>query len=203
MISFTRLGIPIIASLILVGLVSFIVVFSLYPEKHENIEINGKCYELKGVAHTAYNNLSAQSKKYYLTSLLSKISNSNAIVPITFTGQNTEIDKFIDKYNVAVTSQQKVIFYPNINGSVIIGNISETTLSGIVNNLSIIDLLATSKSIQGTISIMPNKQITHQEFRDVSLLQNQLLQNGLRSIVKNSEGVSHAECRYQPANMSY
>lgn len=195
MTSFTRLGIPIIASLIVGSLISFFIVFNFYPEKHENIQIDGNCYELTGNAHKAYNYLVAQSKKNYLTLLLSKISEMNTIIPITFTGQNTEIDKFIDRYNITVTSEQSVTFYPNINGSVINGNISGIGLSGIIKNLSVNDLLATSKSIPGSVSIMPNTQITTEEFIDVSLLQNQFIQNGLRSILNNSEGVRPAECR--------
>jgi hypothetical protein len=200
LISFTRLGIPIIATLIVGGLISFMLVFNFYPEKHENVKVDGKCFELKGTAHNTYTHLLAQSKKNYLEKLTSNIIDLNSILPITFTGQNSEIYKFIDKHDIAVTSKQNVIFYPNINGSVIIGNVRGTTLSNIINNLSINDLLASSKSIAGSISIMPNSQITAQDFQNASLLQNQFVQTGLRTIVKNSDDVTEAECRYQPDN---
>jgi hypothetical protein len=198
MVSFTRLGIPIIATLIVGGLISFILVFSFYPEKHENVQMDGKCFELKGTAHNIYIHLLAQSKKNYLEILTSKITDLNSIIPITFTGQNPEIYKFIDKHDIAVTFKQNVIFYPNINGSVIIGNVPGTMLSSIINDLSLNDLLPSSKSIPGSISIMPNAQLTEQDFQNASLLQNQFVQNGLRTIVKNSDDVTEAECRYQP-----
>jgi hypothetical protein len=197
MVSFTRLGIPIIGSLIVGGLISFIIVFNFYPEKHENVQVDGKCFELKGTAHNAYNQLLAQSKKDYLKILTSEISNPSTMIPITFTGQNTEIYRFVDKYDIAVTSRQNITFYPNTQGSVIIGNVSGITLSVIVNNLSLNDLLASSKSILGSISIIPNKQITQLELENASLLEKKFVQNGLTTIIKNSDDVSPAECRYQ------
>jgi hypothetical protein len=184
--------------LIVGGLISFFLVFNFYPEKHENVQVDGKCFELKGAAHNTYNHLLAQSKKNYLENLTSKITDLNSLVPITFTGQNSEIYKFIDKHDIAVTSKQNVIFYPNINGSVIIGNVPGTMLSSIINNISLNDLALSSKSIPGSISIMPNDQLTEQDFENASLLQDQFVQNGLRNIVKNSDDVTGAECRYQP-----
>lgn len=198
MVSFTRLGLPIIASLIVAGIVSFMIVFNSYPEKHENVQVNGKCFELKGAAHNEYNELLAHSKENYLKILTSKITSPHTMIPITFTGQNTEINQFVNKYEIAITSKQNVIFYPNINGSVIIGNISGSMLLNIINNLSINDLLASSKSIEGSISIIPNAQIPKQEFNKASLVQKQLVQDGLKEIIKNSSGISQAECRYQP-----
>src|ERR671919_934889 len=197
-VSFTRLGVPIIASLLVGGIVSFIIVFNSYPEKHENIQVNGKCFELKGTAHNGYNELVAQSKKNYIKILASKITSPHTMIPITFTGQNTEINEFVNKNEIAITSKQNVIFYPNINGSVVIGNISGSMLSTIINNLTINDLLASSKSIEGSISIIPNTQIPQQEFDKASVVQKQLVQDGLKEIIKNSSGISQAECRYQP-----
>ena len=198
MVSFTRLGIPIIASLIVGGIISFILVFSFYPEKHENVQMDGKCFELKGTAHDTYTHLLAQSKKNYMKSLTSKIINPNSMIPITFTGQNSEINEFANKHEVIITSEKNVIFYPNVNGSVITGNVSGKMLSTIINNMSINDLLASSKSIAGSISIMPSSQITAQDLHNASLLQNQFVQNGLRAIIYNSDDINPAECRYQP-----
>ena len=197
MLSFTRLGVPIIASLIVVGIVSFIIVFMSYPEKHENIQLNGKCYELKGIAHRTYNDLLAQGKKNYMKTLITKIANPQAEIPITFTGQNTEISDFVNKHEIAITSKQNVIFYPKINGSVAIGNISINMLSNIVGNLSIDDLLPSSKSIAGSISIIPNSLISREEFHKASEFQKQFVKNGLKEIINNSSGIGEAECRYQ------
>jgi len=72
MINFTRIGLPIIATLVIGGLISFFIVFNFYPEKHENIPIDGRCYELTGDAHKAYNYLISKSKKNSLVSLVIK-----------------------------------------------------------------------------------------------------------------------------------
>ncbi len=152
MVSFTRVGVPIIASLIAGGILSFIIVLNSYPEKHENIQVEGKCFELKGTAHHAYNELVAQGKKNYIKILTSKIANPDTEIPITFTGKNNEITDFASKHEITITSKQNVIFYPNINGSVVIGNVSGSALLTIINNLSIEDLLASSKSIAGSVS---------------------------------------------------
>jgi len=184
------------------GLISFILVFNFYPEKHENVQVDGKCFELKGSAHNTYNHLFAESKKNYLENLTSKITDPNSIIPITFTGQNSEIYKFIDKYGIEVTSKKSVLFYPHINGSVIIGNVSGTILSSIIKDISQDDLVPSSKSILGSISIMPNAQMTERDFENASLLRDQFVQNGLRNIVKNSDDVTAAECRYQPDHLN-
>jgi pyruvate/oxaloacetate carboxyltransferase len=197
LVSFTRLGIPIIVSLIIGGLISFLLVFNFYPEKHENIQIDGKCYELTGDAHKAYNSLISQSKKNSMVSQINKIENMNASIPITFVGQNTEIDDFIDKYQILVTTRDNITLFPNIAGSVISGNISGVTLSSIINKLDLNDLSRTSKSIIGSLAIIPNSQITSQEFKDVSKVQYKFIQDGLRKIIKNLDGASPAECRYQ------
>ena len=198
MVSFTRLGIPIIAALIIGGLISFLLVFNFYPEKHENIQIDGKCYELTGDAHKTYNSLISQSKKNSLVSQINKIENMNASIPITFVGQNTEIDDFIDKYQILVTTRDNITLFPNIAGSVISGNISAINLSSIINKLDLNNLSSISKTLEGSLAVIPNSQITPQEFKEISLLQERFLQDGLRKIIRNLDGASPAECRYQP-----
>ena len=198
MVSFTRLGIPIIVALIIGGLISFLLVFNFYPEKHENIQIDGKCYELTGNAHKAYNSLISQSKKNSLVSQINKIENMNTSIPITFVGQNTEIDDFIDKNQIFVTTRDNITLFPNISGSVVSGNISAINLSIIINKLDLNSLSSTSKTLEGSLAVIPNSQITPQEFKEVSLLQERFVQDELRKIIRNLEGVNPAECRYQP-----
>jgi hypothetical protein len=50
MVNYALIAIPLIAMLVIGGVISFFIVFSFYPEKHENISIDGKCYELVGAA---------------------------------------------------------------------------------------------------------------------------------------------------------
>ena len=195
--NYTRFAIPIIAALIVGGLVSFFIVYSFYPEKHENIKIDGKCYELTGAAHHAFINLTSRIEKNSLLLQLNKVEDINATIPITFTGEHSAIKNFININHIMVTSIENVTLYPNIVGNIINGNISIMSLSSIVEGLSLDDLSAASISIQGSISIMANEHITNQEMKDISILKNKLLQNGIRNIVATHNGVNPAECRYR------
>ena len=195
--NYTRFAIPIIAALIVGGLVSFFIVYSFYPEKHENIKIDGKCYELTGAAHHAFINLTSRIEKNSLLLQLNKVEDINASIPITFTGEHSAIKNFININRIKVTSIENVTLYPNIMGNIINGNISIMSLSSIIEELSLDDLSAASISIQGSISIMANEHITDQEMKDISILKNKLLQNGIRNIVATHNGVNPAECRYR------
>jgi hypothetical protein len=195
--NYTRFAIPIIAALIVGGLVSFFIVYSFYPEKHENIKIDGKCYELTGAAHHAFINLTSRIEKNSLLLQLNKVEDINATIPITFTGEHSAIKNFININHIMVTSIENVTLYPNIMGNIINGNISIMSLSSIIEELSLDDLSAASISIQGSISIMANEHITDQEMKDISILKNKLLQNGIRNIVATHNGVNPAECRYR------
>ena len=195
MVNYGFIAIPVIAILAIGGLISFFIVFSFYPEKHENVRVDGKCYELVGAAHEKITSLTAEMSITKMLLQLSKIESKNAIIPIIFNGKDSETKNFIDEYNLAVTSNQKVIYFPNINGSVVTANITKTDLQSIVGNLSISDVIPLSKSVAGSIGIQPNKYITQDEDKDVSLLLDKIQKSRLMDIVSNSDGVSHAECR--------
>lgn len=195
MINYGLVAIPLIAILVIGGVISFFVVYSFYPEKHENVSIDGKCYELVGMAHQKITNLTAEMKIRKMLLQISKVEPQDAIIPIIFNGKDSETKSFINKYDLAVTSNQKVIYFPNINGSVITANITKTDLQRIVGNLSIFDVLPSSKSVVGSISIQPNKYITKYEDEDVSLLLDKIQKSRMMEIIHNSDGVNSAECR--------
>lgn len=195
MVNYGLIAIPLIGILVIGGVISFFVVFSFYPEKHENVSINGKCYELVDMAHEKITNLTAEMKITKMLLQISKIESQNALIPITFNGKDTETSQFIEKHNLAVISNKKVIYFPNINGSVVTANITKTDLQGIVGNLSILDVMPSSKSVVGSIGIQPNKYLTYDEDKDVSLLMDKIQKNRLMDIIYNSDGVSPAECR--------
>ena len=195
MVNYALIAIPLIAILVIGGLISFFIVFSFYPEKHENVSIDGECYELVSTAHEKITSLIAEMKITKMLLQVSKIESQNAVIPIIFNGKDSETKNFIDEYNLAVTSNQKVIYFPNINGSVVTANTTKTDLQSILGNLSISDVIPSSKSVAGSIGIQPNKYITHDEDKDVSSLLDKIQKSRLKDIVFNSDGVSHAECR--------
>ena len=60
MINYSRLALPAILILAIGGVISFLLAYNFYPEKHENVTIDGKCYELLDAAHEQYENLAAR-----------------------------------------------------------------------------------------------------------------------------------------------
>lgn len=89
-------------------------------------------------------------------------------IPITFTGQNTEIDDFINQYKISVTTRGNITMFPNISGGVISGNIAGVALTSLMNKINLSDFSPTSKSLLGSLAIIPNTQITPQEFKEVA-----------------------------------
>ena len=106
MVNYGFIAIPLITILAIGGLISFFIVFSFYPEKHENVRIDGKCYELVGAAHEKITSLTAEMKITKMLLQVSKIESKNAIIPIIFNGKVSETKNFIDEYNLAVSSNQ-------------------------------------------------------------------------------------------------
>jgi len=60
MITYSRLAIPAVAILAIGGVISFLLAYNFCPETHENVTIDGKCYELLGEAHKQYVHLAAR-----------------------------------------------------------------------------------------------------------------------------------------------
>ncbi|HSA72745.1 MAG TPA: hypothetical protein VLD84_02220 [Nitrososphaeraceae archaeon] len=195
MINYTTLALPIIAILAIGGVIGFFIVYSYYPEKHENMKIDGKCYEFVDAAHKKITTLDAEMKIKKMVLQISKVEPPNARIPITFNGKNSEVNNFINIYNLTVTSNQKVMYFPKINGSVVTADITKTDLLKIIEHLSLFDVFPSSKSLVGSIGIQPNKYISPSEERNVSLELDKLMKNKLRQIIDTSEGVESAECR--------
>jgi hypothetical protein len=147
------------------------------------------------MAHQKITNLTAEMKIRKMLLQLSKVEPQNAIIPIIFNGKDSETKNFINRHDLAVTSNQKVIYFPNINGSVVTANITKTDLQRIIGNLSIFDVLPSSKSVVGSIGIQPNQYITNDEDDDVSLLLDKIQKSRVMEIIRDSDGVKSSECR--------
>ena len=75
-----------------------------------------------------------------------------------------------------------MIYFPNINGSVVTANITKTDLQRIVGNLSIFDVLLSSKSVVGSIGIRPNKYMRYED-ENVSLLLDKIKKSRVMEII--------------------
>ena len=195
MLDITRLAVPAIAILAIGGVISFLLAYSFYPEKHENVTIDGKCYELLGTAHEQYVNLDARKDIETLRLQLSKVEPKDAIIPIIFSGKDSDIELFKHKYPLMVTSQHKVKYFPNIDASVVTANIFKNELQIIAGNLTLKDVYPSAKTIAGSIGIEPNNYITSAEGKDISTKSKEFMSNGIREIIANSDGAKSAYCR--------
>jgi hypothetical protein len=191
MINYSRLAIPVIAILAVGGVISFFLAHNLYPEKHVNVTIDGSCYELLDDAYQQYVNLAAKNDIEKLRLQLSKVEQKDASIPIIFTGRDSDIADFRNRYQLSVTSQQKVKYFPNIDASVTTANIFKNELANILGNLTLNDVYPSA----GSVGIEPNNYITPAEGKDVSIKLNEYMNNGIREIIANSSGVKSAECR--------
>jgi len=195
MLDITRLAVPAIAILAIGGVISFLLAYSFYPEKHENVTVDGKCYELLGAAHEQYVNLAARRDIETLRLQLSKVESKDAIIPIILSGRDSDMEHLRYSYQLNVTSQQKVKYYPNIDASVVTANIAKNQLQNIAGNLTLKDVYPSAKTIAGSIGIEPNNYITSAEGMDISIKSKEFMSNGIREIIANSDGVKSAYCR--------
>jgi len=194
-INYSRLAIPLIAIFAIGGVISFLLAYSFYPEKHENVTVDGKCYELLDSAHNEYQNLAARKEIEILRLQLNKVEPKDAMIPIIFSGMDSDIKQFKNSYPLIVTSEQKVKYYPYNDGSVVTANISKSELQNIVGNLTLRDVYPSSKTVAGSIGIEPNNYITPADAKDISNKLDEFMSNGTRGIIANSDDAKSAYCR--------
>src|SRR5574339_535506 len=111
MINYTTLALPIIAILAIGGVIGVFIMYAYYAVKYEKMVLQ-----------------------------ISKVEPSNARIPITFNGKNSEVNNFINIYNLTVTTNQKVMYFPKINGSVVTADITKPDLLKIIEHLSLCDV---------------------------------------------------------------
>ena len=157
--------------------------------------VDGKCYELLDTAHKQYVNLAASRDIETLRLQLSKVEPKDAMIPIIFSGKDSDIEQFKRRYPLTMTSQHKVKYFPNIDASAVTANISKSELQNLVDNLTLKDVYPLSKTVEGSIGIEPNKNITSAEGKDISIKSKAFMSNGVREIISNSDGVKPAYCR--------
>ena len=60
-LSLYKLAFPGILLLLVGGIIAFLLAFSYYPEKHVNVNIDGRCYELLDESNEKYKILRAEN----------------------------------------------------------------------------------------------------------------------------------------------
>jgi hypothetical protein len=195
MIDYHKLAIPAIAILTAGGIISFLLAYNFYPEKHINVNIDAKCYELVDSAYRKYQDLAARNEIEILKLQLDAIETEQATLPVTFTGRQSDILNFKNKYDINIISDNAISDETSVDKRIVKATVTKNELKKIVNDLSVKDVIPLSKTVAGSIGLQPNLYITPEEGKIISLKSTQFLSKGIQEIINSKEGVRPAECR--------
>jgi hypothetical protein len=194
-LSFSQLAIPGILVLLVGGTIGFLLAFNYYPEKHVNVNVDGRCYELLDAANEKHKILRAQNEINIKKLQLNMIEYSDASLPVTFSGFKENEDDFIKQYNIRnIISVQKVSDNPTFDKYIIKATLSKNELQKIVNDLTLTDYYPTL-SVRGGVGLGPNKYISSEERKVISAESKYFMENGIKDIVESNVGIKSAECR--------
>jgi hypothetical protein len=197
-LSLYKLAFPGIVSLLAVGTAGFLLAFSYYPEKHVNVDIDGKCYELLDVSNEKHKILRAEDEINIKQMQLNMIEHNNTSLPIVFSGFKKDLDDFINQYDIRnILSVQKVSENPTFDKYIIKATLSKNELQKIVNDLTISDFYP-MLSVKGNVGLGPNKYISTEEGKVISAESKKFMQKGIKNIIESNievEGIKLAECR--------
>src|SRR5215203_3998122 len=194
-LSFSQLAIPGILVLLVGGTIGFLLAFNYYPEKHVNVNVDGRCYELLDAANEKHKILRAQNEINIKKMQLNMIEYSDASLPVTFSGFKENVDDFIKQYNIRnILSVQKVSDNPTFDKYIIKATLSKNELQKIVNDLTLTDFYPTL-SVRGGVGLGPNKYISSEERKVISAESKDFMENGIKDIVESNVGIKSAECR--------
>jgi hypothetical protein len=203
MVDFHRLAIPIIAILIVGGTISFFLAYGFYPEKHVNVKVDEKCYELLDNALTKYNRLQAERELLVLKLQTNAIESLDAIIPVIFSGTREEINNLISDYNIKINNSQRLEAGNNyIDKYMVEATTSKQNLESIIKDLTVKDFEPLRRTIFGSFGLQSNSYITEEEGKRISSYSKYFMSNGIRQIVNDEsdieghyDGVKQAECR--------
>jgi hypothetical protein len=198
MIDYYKFAIPAIVVVVIGGMVSGLMAYSFYPEKHVNVNIgDDKCYELLDSANVKYQSLAAENEIEILRLQLDAIQTEQATLPVTFSGTLAGISDFTDKYNIInIISDTPISDNSNVDKRIVKATISKSEFQRIVNDLTSKDVKPLSKTVAGSIGLQPNTYITPAEGKQISLNSNDFMREGIQEIVESKyDGVKPAECR--------
>ena len=204
MVDFHRLAIPIIIILIVGGTISFFLAYGFYPEKHVNVKVDEKCYELLDNALTKYNRLQAERELLVLKLQINAIESPDAIIPVIFSGTREEIDNLISDHNIKINNSQRLEDGNNhIDKYMVEATISKQNLKNIIKDLTVKDFDPLRRTIFRTFGLQSNSYITEEEGKRISSYSKYFMGNGIRQIVDDrsdvedryDDGVKQAECR--------
>lgn len=131
------------------------------------------------------------------------IGSPGTIIPVIFSGTGEEVNDFVYRYNIKITTSQKIGANNNyIDKYIVKATMTKQNFERIINDLTIKGLDPLTKSISGSIGLQPNIYITEQEGEQISLYSKDFMRNGIQQIIDDSnanssdyDGAKQAECR--------
>ena len=203
MVNFHRLVIPIIVILIVGGTIGFFLAYGFYPEKHVNVNVDGKCFEFLDDAFIKYNKLQAERELLILKLQTNAIESPYATVPIVFSGTGEEISNLISGYNIIINNSQRLEAGNNhIDKYLVKATISKQNLESVTNDLTVKDFDPLRRTIFSSFGIQSNSYITEEEGKQIFSYSKYFMSNGIKQIVDDGNdvkgaynGVKQAECR--------
>ena len=194
-LSFSKLAFPGILVLLVGGTIGFLLAFNYYPEKHVNVNVDGKCYELLDESNEKHKILRAQNEINIKKMQLNMIESDDVSLPVTFSGFKENVDDFIKQYNLRnIISMQKVSDNPTFDKFIIKATLSKNELQKIVNDLILSDFYPTL-SVRGSVGLGPNQYISSEERKVISAESKEFMKIGIKNIVESNVGIKSAECR--------
>ncbi len=196
MVNLKKIVIPGIVIGLVGGTIMFILAFSYYPEKHVNINLSGNCYEFLGNAYADYKILELEKEKEIKKLQIQAIGDPKNIVPITFSGSDNDTNEFINTNNINITYKKSLDNSSTIIDKTIFkGTIINEDLQKLVNGSFSNNTESFSKTVLSSLGIQSNPHITSEESLQIIKNINQFIQNGIKKIIDNNDGVKKAECR--------
>jgi hypothetical protein len=196
LINSQKIVVPGIVIALIGGTIMLGLAFSYYPEKHVNINLHGKCYELLDVAHAKYKNLEVQRENEIKRLQVQAMGDPAIMVPISFSGTEEEVNDFINQNTVDVTSRQVLGNNSGIDKTIVKGTMSNSNLERVINsNLAENNRANHTQKIAFGLGIQPNPYITTGESQQITKNIHDIMLNRIKEIIAEREGVKEAECR--------
>lgn len=196
MVSSQKIIVPGIITALIGGTIMLLLAFSFYPEKHVNINLNGRCYELLDVAYAKYKDLEVQRENEIKRLQVQAIGDPAIMVPISFSGTERQVNDFINQNDVDVSSRQLLGNNSSIDKTIVKGTMSNGNLERIINS-SIVENNGANhtQTIAFGLGIQPNPHITPSESQQITKNIYDIMLNRVKEIIAEKEGVKEAECR--------
>lgn len=196
MVSSQKIIVPGIITALIGGTIMLLLAFSFYPEKHVNINLNGRCYELLDVAYAKYKDLEVQRENEIKRLQVQAIGDPAIMVPISFSGTERQVNDFINQNDVDVSSRQLLGNNSSIDKTIVKGTMSNGNLERIINS-SIVENNGANhtQTIAFGLGIQPNPYITPSESQQITKNIYDIMLNRVKEIIAEKEGVKEAECR--------